>query len=602
MYHDKLFYKLSFNEAVLAFLHGLRFDLSIVFSIYGVPTLIGFLPLSKVRAWKFVQEGVLWTLVALYVAQIFFLIGDLFYFGQVKRHMFDELVSLAGEWDFIFDTLLGGYIFYLLGFFAIVGWACRWFWKVLKRQRSDEYRAKWWHSLAFLLLSVLVIRGGFGLKPLGIVDAYAFGGAAGGQLTLNGVFSGWHASRNSEKMEYPKIQEQRFRAFTNKLGLDASDNPFYRSFSPVFGKERKLNVVVILLESWSQYYVDSFGQNNFGVTPNLDRISREGVKFENFLATGSRSIEAIQAILTSFPSLKGLPTLGLGFELMNTAAMGAATAEVGYESVFMQSAKRESFRLHSVANAFGFTQYYGLEDYPDLGNATAAPAFGWDREMFMHSINVFDRIESPFVSFMFTGTTHTPFRKFEAFKYAEKSGPENEEGFLNTLHYADAALGEFFVKAKERKWFKDTVFILTADHTFGAFRNFEFIESFKVPLVIYAPGLIEPRVEKKFGSHLDVLPTLLHITGTETPISLTGRSLFEDQNYNFAFLSQRYANPAWVDEKGYIVSNMETIIDSNTVPDCRKMCQEDMHDDLKNFSAFLYESIRNNSWMPTTKK
>ncbi|MBI4746485.1 MAG: sulfatase-like hydrolase/transferase, partial [Deltaproteobacteria bacterium] len=107
--------------------------------------------------------------------------------------------------------------------------------------------------------------------------------------------------------------------------------------------------MLMLMESWSPFYIDSFGNNNFGVTPNFDRLANNGLQFTNFYAVGQRSIEGIQASLTGVPLLIGLPNLGLGLEASNFPKIGNILREKGYETIFMQSSRRRSFRVDAIA-------------------------------------------------------------------------------------------------------------------------------------------------------------------------------------------------------------------------------------------------------------
>ena len=138
---------------------------------------------------------------------------------------------------------------------------------------------------------ITIGRGGIQIKPIAIIDAYQHGSANLGHLILNGFFTASHYSFAGKFIERPKIDE----AFAlNIIDLPKTNNPQYPLEINYTKKEteKKKNVVVIIVESLTNKYIDYLNEGKkYGVTPNIDKIASEGLIFSNFFANGQRSIE-----------------------------------------------------------------------------------------------------------------------------------------------------------------------------------------------------------------------------------------------------------------------------------------------------------------------
>src|SRR5699024_4775965 len=249
------------------------------------------------------------------------------------------------------------------------------------------------------------------------------------------------------------------------------------------------NIVIFLLESWSQAYVDSLSNSNYGATPFFDSIVENSLVFEQAYAAAQRSIQGVQAVLTSIPVLPGQPALGDGLELVSMPRIGRMSAAYGYHNIMVQSSNRRSFHLDAIANALGFDEYYGKQDIPLIKKYPQdTPRFGWDYDtlqFFKTRLDQAHKGNTPFFGFVFTGTTHEPFPNPGQEFLLYPHDPQTEFGFLNTLRYADWSLEQFMLSAKTEPWFNNTIFIFIADHTMRASNTTDPRQLFRIPLVIY---------------------------------------------------------------------------------------------------------------------
>ena len=224
------------------------------------------------------------------------------------------------------------------------------------------------------------------------------------------------------------------------------------------------------MESWTPRYIDAYGNNQYGVTPNFDNLARQGVIFTNAYAVGVRSIFGIGASFAGVPLVPGIGQFSDGLELNAITSVARVLRQRGYYTAFMQSSLRSSYQMCSMAeHIFKFEESYGMEDLPQLMNYQAEQDFGYDYDLLQSAADKAAQAHAaskPFFIFTFTGTTHTPFnsttKQFE--KYPRTS---EENKYLNTLFYADYSIGKLIERARQEGWLEDTIFMFVADHTLG---------------------------------------------------------------------------------------------------------------------------------------
>ncbi|MBI3545208.1 MAG: LTA synthase family protein [Gammaproteobacteria bacterium] len=355
----------------------------------------------------------------------------------------------------------------------------------------------------------------------------------------------------------------------------------------------------MLLESWSFNYVDALAGSHFGVTPNFDALVKQSLSFTRAYSAGQRSIEGVQATLTGVPRLIGMPHLGVGLELSSISRLGAIAHRHGYRTLFTQSAHRGSFRMYAIARSAGFEEYYGMEDIPLLLDYPDAKAsdFGWDYDTLMFVSTKLAQTSKPFLAYVYTGTTHEPFTRLPARFEKRPPGNLSEDGFLNTLYYADWSLGEFMKAAEKAAWFKNTIFIFVADHPLGKFGVKNTLDRFHVPLLIYAPGLIKPGQNDTVSSQLDLFPTMMDLLGFEDDFSALGDSLLRKKD-GYALMTAG-SIVGIVGEDGYLTHSLKNRLETGAlgappVP----AYYDDLEKKLLATDQTVYELLQSNRWAP----
>ena len=279
---------------------------------------------------------------------------------------------------------------------------------------------------------------------------------------------------------------------------------------------RRWNVIQITIESLSAEYVGCYGSPEYqpkNLTPNLDRLSRESLWFSRCYAGGTRTVRGMEALSLSIPPIPGQSVLRrAGCE--NLTTLGSVLQAKGYETAFLYGGDGFFDNMNYFFEANG----YDIVDLPrQLGRGkqpTFANAWGaCDEDAFAWSLEEADRAHAagkPFHHFVMTTSNHRPYT-WPAGKIA--AGLVGREG---GVAYTDYAIGAFLKAAQTKPWFKDTIFVVVADHcaSVAGKRELE-VRKYEIPLFIWSPGNLAPRKFDTMMSQIDVAPTVLGLLGVD---------------------------------------------------------------------------------------
>lgn len=542
IYHED-FQSLGMMEVLSAFVAGLRFDLSVTLIGIFLPLLFMLLPFrwSHHAYWQRLWG---WLIYVVLLFLVFMLAGDTIYFGVVHRHAGPEIGTMSADIAPMIALAFGQYGFILL-LFALGAAFGALLWRRLIHPIPAKPQHVWTRLMGIaiiFLLFALLSRGGWSGKPISVGDAFFSNSISQGYLTLNGAFAVTHALNDSAPPLHDFMPQSEASTRTQRIlaGSSASfkipDYPIYRQIKSG-AQGQKPNVVVLMLESWGAIHMDALREQMhmppLGVTPNFDKLSKQGRLYTHFYGNGQRSIQGAEAILAGLPTLPGLPFLGEGLEQNRQSFLGELAQSQGYATIFLQSSDRGSFRFDSIAARAGFSTYKGAEDMPELHQTPKPPAtWGtWDHNTFQEANKLFAAARKPFLGYIFTSTTHVPWIIPDA-RWRKYTGDSDREKFLNSLYYADWALGELIAAAKKDGYYDNTIFVLTADHANEFVEHAEYTPNlYHIPLLIVGPG-VTPGIDERVGSQFDIAPTIADLAGWSTGYAGLGRSLLDTDRIN----------------------------------------------------------------------
>jgi len=547
-------------RVLFSLLNGIRFDLHAVLFILAP----FFLVLHVPGKWKFsgaVPKVFLWIPLAAFLPGIMLWLIDIHYYTEAGRHLSYEVFLVGGEKYDLGATLkmIAIYRWSIVVFFTLAAMLLLAWKKVVNGFRKGAAGMKLPSELLWLLVFLLFVVGGLkGTltgKPLRMSDAFIQGRTELGHLTLNPLFTvGRSLIGGAKKVPEYYPEEEALRTVRGLLGApdtkwDGGEQAplLRRSANRRSREENRYNVVVLVLESWSARYVGAYGGGS-GVTPEFDRLAGEGLLFSDFYAVGNRTIEGLAALCLGIPSFNHFNDMTKGSFLSGSLeqnryrGIGAILADSGYSSVYVHGESSGTFRQSSLARLAGFQEHLGREELQLEPDETDGSWGGWDHVMLARFLKVIKGEREPFLAVWMSLTNHPPYSlPDDRFKTASPGDADGQ--FMDSIRYTDYHLGRFFEKIRKEDFFGRTIFVITADHSA---RNISTMGNrYRVPFLVYAPGIIGPGVNGKVGSQLGFIPTILDLLGLESDHHAMGNSLFDDGTEGFAFLnfSQGYG---WV--------------------------------------------------------
>ncbi len=599
LFNLKSFQSIDYQQISFAFLYGLKFDLSAIFISNSLLTICSLLP------FRYTEKPNYQTFLKYlyWIPNIIFFwvnIADFEYYKFIGRRTIFEIFSIIGDTVEQSGSLLSSY-WYLVFLWVIISWI------FVKKSpleapkdgfiffKSPPYRgglggAVWLFSIG---LSILIFRGGFQEKPLRINQAFVQNNVHLGNLTLNTTFTFLTTidAKGTEKVNY---------FADNQQVIDLTKRNRKSNFEP---NATKQNVVVIILESFGREYM-GYKNGYKGYTPFLDSLAKTGVFMSNCFANGRESIIAFPAITSAIPQLIDEPFITSSYQSNKFYGLGSIVKQHGYVSSFFHGARNGSMGFEGFSQLAGFDKYFGLNEYPkSLIDNDFDKNWGiFDEPYLQYFANELSKETKPFVSCIFTLSSHHPYPI--PTKYKGKF-PKGKAEIHESIRYADFALKRFFETASKQAWFKNTLFVITADHTqmntepsyaspTGAYR---------VPLIVYHAdsqilNLISSKLNAdKICQHNDILPTVLDFLAiNQKQVLPFGESIFEkNEGLAMHFNSGVFT---FISEKNYIEMNLEgqsKTFDFKTNKPTKN--DEEMSKKLKAYIQFYRNGLIENSWI-----
>jgi phosphoglycerol transferase MdoB-like AlkP superfamily enzyme len=496
---------------------GLMFDTSAIMVTNSLYIVMMLLPLHQVvtkPVYQKICRGLFLTVNGLALAMN---LCDAVYFQFTMRRttttVFDEF-SNEGNLGSIFLTETFRH-FYLLILFVLLLWCTYRLYRKVATNRNNEFRL--WHYNVASLLSLLLIapfvvagiRGGFtsAVRPITISNANQYvNRPTEAALVLNTPFS-LYRTIGKAVFVVPNYysDEQEMTAIYNPIHVPNDSVPM-----------TKKNVVVLIVESFGREYIGALNKTlengrYHGYTPCVDSLITKSITFSHSYCNGRKSIDGMPSILSSIPMFVE-PFFLTPASMNHVDGIASLLAGEGYQTAFFHGAQRGSMGFQAFARSTGFQDYYGREDYDADKRFGGDDNFDgmwaiWDEPFLQYYATKMSEMKEPFMTAVFTASSHHPFAIPEKYK---QRFPEESLEIHKCIRYTDMAIGKFFETVSREPWFKNTIFVLTSDHT-NMSDHAEYqtdLGGFCSPIIIYEPGR-EPQVLDKIAQQIDILPTVM---------------------------------------------------------------------------------------------
>ena len=434
-------------------------------------------------------------------------------------------------------------------------------------------------TLVLTGLTVILIRGGFQHTPIRWGNAYFSPSTYANQMAGNGLWSLMDAGRQTASGHNLARQWKRRMPVDEAIKhvreivllpgeklVDPEKYPLLR-VSPPNGMlvRSPRNVVLVIMESFTARFNGSIGAQ-FGATPYYDALVKEGIFFDRAFSSSTHTAQGVFGTLCSFPNLPDYERLAkgpVGEQPFRT--LPQIFKENGFETLFLYNG------LFSWDNKEGFYRHQGVERFIgqfDFKNPTFVDK-DWgpcDFDVFMRAVEEFTDLSSkkkPFFGIVLTLSNHAPFDlpKVDGLEHITAGGEQNKR--INGVHYADWAVGQFMASARKQEWFDDTLFVFVGDHGFGIPPNLTEVSllHMHVPLLFYAPALFGGKHEVRHQTvgQMDILPSIVGLTGFSTPHQAFGRDVFRlDPKEPGHTYVKRVGEPmlGWIEGNEILVGNV----------------------------------------------
>ncbi|MFO1257637.1 MAG: sulfatase-like hydrolase/transferase [Gammaproteobacteria bacterium] len=372
------------------------------------------------------------------------------------------------------------------------------------------------------------------------------------EIAKNGVYELFSAFRRNElrfDQFYVTADQNDLNTLLKKVlnnKTTQTQNILERSITPS-GEENHYNIILLTVESLSANYMKAFG-NQENLTPHLDDLANKSLFFTNFYAIGTRTVYGLTAITLSIPPIPGNAIVRRPSN-ENLFSLGAVLNTKGYRSKFIYG----GFGYFDNMNYFFENNGYEIVDRRDLKPEEITFSNVWgvsDEDLLNRVLKESDELYAqgkPFFNMVMTTSNHRPYTYPEG-----KIDIPSKTGRKGAVKYTDYAIGKFIEQAKSKPWFNNTIFVIVADHTAGSGGKNEIDpKRYHIPLIIYAPNIIVPRVVNTLSSQIDVAPTLLGLLRLHYTSRFYGQNLLEE-NTPRAFVSN-YQKVGYLTENKLVI-------------------------------------------------
>ena len=533
----------SFSEFFNLCLIGLTFDTSAILYVNSLFILISLIPI-KHNSRPIFQKGmfVLYfsTNITAYVTNYVDFIYYKFSQSRLTTTVFDLLENETNKLDLMSSFIVDYWHVFLIFIISVVLWIYLYNSITFKSNESPKnfkyYGFSLFWSLIIIFISIVGMRGGLGnaTRPINMVDAHRFvKKGIHADFVLNSPFC---LIRTYKKNYFKK------KNFLIDSEINSIVNPRKKLNDSIYSKP---NVVLIIMESFGREYIGAFNKNNeiknyVSYTPFLDSLANKSLIFTNAFSNGRQSIEALPSILASLPSFK-VPFTSSPYANQEIQSLVSVFNELDYSTSFFHGAPNGSMGFLGLSNILGFDNYFGKNEFND--NSLYDGYWGiWDEPFLGFMKDELDKFKEPFFSTFFSLTSHEPFKVPKEYKDVF---PKGEVDMHQVIGYSDNALRTFFNSSKSEPWFKNTLFIITADHCNQFWYPFyrEPINRFAIPIIFYHPNNSFRGENSELSQQLDIFPSIIDLVGYNKPINSWGRSLFSnksDQPFSIHFSGTVY--------------------------------------------------------------
>jgi len=534
-------------NSLLSFLYGLKIDTMTASMLLVIPLIL--LSFSPTSLAKITNRVLRLYFVVIYGLLIYIEIATFPFFAEYDVRPNFKFVEYLAYPKEVFNLIITDYkLPLLIALLSIIAFSY-----IFLKTTKDSFikilntpllkRAIWFLPLGLLIF--IGIRSSFGHRAANISDVMYSNNRIVNEISKNSLYSVMYAIYSNKKFsaqvakKYGKMDiKEALKRVSKSLKITNNDinsnSPFSRLESTHFKSNQKKNLVIFLQESLGYQFVTQ------QITPNLMQLKKEGIWFEECYSNGTRSVRGIAGVTSGFLAVPGKGVVKRAKSQKDFWTFAKLLKPLGYHNMFIYGGEARFDNMRSWFLGNGFDEIIEQKDYQ---NPNFVATWGVsDEDLVIKANERFNQLYSknkPFAALMFSSSNHKPFEipkgKIEPIK----------PGFnvQNAVKFADYSIGKFFELAKNSPYFKDTIFVVIADHNIRVYgKDVVPIKMFHIPALIISQDL-KSEVYTSLVSQPDILATALDLMGKDYTYPILGKSIFSDKkaNLNLMQFNENYA-------------------------------------------------------------
>lgn len=404
-------------------------------------------------------------------------------------------------------------------------------------------------AFVFLLIAglmIIPIRGSFTVAPMNSGFVYFHKtNAFANHAAINVVWNFMYSLSKSSKLKYDE-------KFFDKKRSEVYFQDFYSESDSTVSlfKTKTPNVILFILESFTADAMETLGGIK-DLTPNLNRISKEGILFTNFYASGDRTDKGVVSILSGYPAQTANSISKFPAKAEKLPYLTRAMNNLGYRSSFYYGGDINFANFRSYLTNCQFRDLVTYDEFDNDDNGEPSKWGFHDHIVLNRALHEIDSSRAPFFKVILTLSSHEPFDV--PMEPIFKSDHEDSL-FLNSIHYTDRCIGTFMDSAKKSNWWDNTVILFVADHGHRQPGNKELKDKkrFRIPFIISGGAIKSDTVINTYASQTDIANTLLAQLDKPKPEFRFSKNIMSPdvKQFAFYFFNNGYG---YVDPNTYIV-------------------------------------------------
>ena len=556
----------SVIEIVLIFL-GLK---TILFA------LMLFLPKNRLK----IRNSLYFITLFLYVLLIIFnAVSEYFFYNEFGvRYNFIAVDYLIYTNEVIGNIMESYPIVPLFSIIFIITASATWFiYKKTKDTLIDlpNFKQKIVLLFSFIILATISI---FVIPKI----SYEKGNTFEKEIAANGMVKFYEAFTNNTLdffKFYPTIDESLAeKNVLSALGINSLNRKVTSDIQPEVHK----NVVLISIESLSADFLKLYG-NKDGITPFLDSLSQQSLVFTNLYATGNRTVRGLEALTLCIPPTAGESIIKRENENKNKFTTGSVFKSKGYTTKFLYGGYSY---FDNMKDFFGGNGYQIVDrDNFKPEEITFANVWGvCDEDMAKKAISEMNKdakTGKPFFHHWMTVSNHRPYTYPDGKIDISPTSKSRNGG----VKYTDYALKKFFEMAAKQDWYKNTVFVIVADHCASSAGKTELpMDKYRIPGMIFAPDFIKPEKFRTVASQIDLMPTLFGLLHFNYDSKFLGQDVFSKNYVPRAYI-------ATYQDLGFVKDNYLTVISPTKKIKQYQLFQKENKDQIQEYNIYYTENL-----------